>query len=138
MRNALCAGLCIGLAGLAVGSGCSLEAWKLRREGIAAFQVGKLDEARSKLAESIEREPNDARACYYLGRTLHAQGYQEDALYYYQCCLQREPAHAEARRWLNKAADELGPVAEELMFLPTGDGGAVQPTTRPGEQDAAQ
>ncbi|MBS3734304.1 MAG: tetratricopeptide repeat protein [Phycisphaerae bacterium] len=128
MRNTVTVGLCLCLLALLVLPGCWWKAMRLRDQGIAAFQVGQLDEARQHLAESIETEPGDAKAYYYMGRTLHAQGYLEDALYYYQCCLHVKPGHAEARQWLDKAASELGPIAEELMFLPA---------TRPAE-DADQ
>jgi tetratricopeptide (TPR) repeat protein len=108
---------CLALAALA-SSGCGQSASAHRDEGITAFQVGDLDRAKMLLGESIERSPGDPRALYYMGRVMHREGFYEQAVYYYQSCLSVRPGHPTARRWLDMAMAELGPVGPKLEFLP--------------------
>jgi len=99
--------LICGLALMAVLPGC--RAQHLRDSGISAFQVGRTDEARVLLKQSLDLEPSDGETLYYMGRAMQADGFYEQAIFYYQSCLQVEPGHKAAQKWLAKAMEALGP-----------------------------
>ncbi len=111
----------------AVAGGCNQEARDLRERGITEFQVGRVEDAQALLNEALEHDAGDAEALYYLGRILHREGLYEQAVFYYQSCLQVRPGHPVARRWLAMAMAELGPGAETLYFLPGQSPPAAQP-----------
>lgn len=117
MSRSFCVVFLAAAAALPLLSGCS-EAIHKRDRGISMFQVGRIEKAQELLAASIREDAGDPKAYYYMGRVMHAQEQYEEALYYYQCCLQLQPGHEEARAWLEKARTALGPVSDTLMFLP--------------------
>ncbi|MHC4983511.1 MAG: tetratricopeptide repeat protein [Planctomycetota bacterium] len=115
MKRILSYGLGCGLL-IVITSGCNLKARRLRDKGIAEFQIGRIDNARALLKQSVDLNASDPDALYYMGRVMHADKFYEQAVYYYRSCLQAKPSHLSAREWLAKAmaalgSEEKGPVA---------------------------
>ncbi|MDY6913153.1 MAG: tetratricopeptide repeat protein [Planctomycetota bacterium] len=99
-------------------AGCAPSIAELRSRGIGEFQVGHIPQARQLFQQVLERNPVDTAALYYTGRIHHAEGFYEQAIYYYQCSLDADPRNAEARTWLEKAQSEAGLVGKGLRFIP--------------------
>jgi len=112
-RFALC-GLCV----VALLAGCAPSADELRERGTSEFQVGRLAQAKAFFQRVLDRHPSDAESLYYMGRICQAEGRPDRAHFYYECCLDSDPRHQEARRWLAKAEQDMGPNAKDLRFLP--------------------
>ena len=98
--------------------GCQPTASDLAGKGITAFQVGDLDEAESLLEASLVRDPGQVDALYYMGRIQHAEGFLEQAIYYYQCALDENPGYEPAEIWLARAIAQRNRPGEDLIFLP--------------------
>jgi tetratricopeptide (TPR) repeat protein len=108
-----------GLCGLLFVVGCGPSFEQRREQGIGAFQVGNLDQARDQLRRVLHERPNDARALYYLGRVNYAQGRLPQAIYYFQSAIDADPALRDARVWLERAQAEAGEMGETLQFIPS-------------------
>ena len=91
---------------------------KLISEGIADFQVGKLDDAKAKLEAGLAAKPHHADGLFYMGRLHHVRGELGRAVFYYQCCLDAAPGHPGAKKYLAQARRQLGPEAETLRLVP--------------------
>jgi len=109
----LIGGLCAVLL-----AGCAPSPEELRDKAIAEFQLGRLDKAEDFIEQALSRDPAMPEALYYLGRIRHAQGFQEQAIYYYQCALDADPKCYPAQRWLEKAEQETGTTGPRLQFIP--------------------
>ena len=109
--------LCIVFGALLLG-GCMGHPSSLRDEGIEQFQTGHIAKARETFRTVLSRWPSDAESLYYMGRIVHADGHYLEAIYYYQCCLDAKPSHADARQWLAKAQADAGPGAEKIRYVP--------------------
>ena len=103
-------------AGLAGCRGRSYE--KLISEGIADFQVGKLDAAAAKLERGLAGKPHHADGLFYMGRLHHARGQVGRAIFYYQCCLDVAPGRPGVKKHLAQAQKQAGRMGETLRFLP--------------------
>jgi len=111
----------IAVAGLVlVGplAGCQSESEKLLTEGVSLYEAGQLDKARKKLETAVDHLPADSKALFYLARVYHAQGFYEQAIFYYQCCLSSVPCHAEAMKHLREATEAAGPAGPVLRIIP--------------------
>jgi len=107
-----------GLAMLGPLAGCQSEPEKLLTEGVSLYEAGQLDKARKKLETAVDHLPADSKALFYLGRVYHAQGFYEQAIFYYQCCLSSAPCHAEAMKHLREATKAAGPAGPVLRIIP--------------------
>ena len=103
-------------AGLSGCRGRSFE--KLIGEGIADFQIGKLDDAATKLERGLAGRPHHADGLFYMGQLHHARGQVGRAVFYYQCCLDIAPGYPGARKRLAQAQKQAGRMGETLRFLP--------------------
>ena len=112
-RLAMC-GICVVM----FFAGCTPSTAELRSRGTSEFQVGHIPQARQLFQQVLECSPADPVALYYMGRIHHAEGFYEQAIYYYQCSLDADPRNAEARTWLEKVQKEAGLVGKGLRFIP--------------------
>jgi len=88
-------------------SGCGPSAEDLRNKGIAEYQIGRTEQARALLQMSLDLDPVDPEALYYMGRAMHTDEFYEHAIFYYQACLHVSPGHSEVQEWLSKATTAL-------------------------------
>ena len=112
-RLALC-GLCAAM----LLAGCGPTPTQLREQGITQFQLGRHAEAEKSLQQCLDRTPTDPRALLYMGRTVHARGQYEWAMFYYQRCLELDASFELARLWLDKAQTAAGPSGARMRFIP--------------------
>lgn len=98
-------------------SGCQSDTAKLIAEGVNSYQLGHLDRARAKLTQALDQDPCPD-ALFYLGRVHHAQGFYEQAIFYYQCCLEGAPAYPGASKFLRQAQRAAGAVGPALQIIP--------------------
>ena len=106
-------------AALLLLAGCAApNADKLIAEGIANFQVGRIDDADAKLTKALHADPADADALFYMGRVHHARRFYEQAIYYYQCCIDVAPGYPGARKHLDRAQAQAGLMGKMLRFIP--------------------
>ncbi len=108
----------LGLVAMAMLSGCGPSTDDIRNRAISAFQVGRMAEAQENFDKVLASRPADSMSLFYLGRIRHAQGDTGMAIYFYQCAIDSDPTNQEARRWLARAKEEMGPTGESLQFLP--------------------
>jgi len=102
-----------------VASGCGPGLMETRQTAIDKFQLGKIDEAKALLDRVLSRYPSDGVSLFYMGRVYHAKGFHEQAVFYYQSCLDAEPRMtAEVRPWLDKAKADAGTAGQKLIFIP--------------------
>jgi len=99
-------------------AGCEPSVSELKSAGIAEYQLGNNQQARQVLQQVLERKPFDPDALYYMGRIVHDEGFQEQAIYYYQCCIDADPSYTAAQEWLTKAQEEIGQIGQVLQFIP--------------------
>ena len=83
-------------------AGCYSKTTVLRREAISEYQIGHNARAMELFQQVIVDEPADSESLYYLGRIMHAEGYDERAIYYFQAALDADSDNAEAAEWLDK------------------------------------
>lgn len=108
----------LGLVAMAVLSGCGPSTDEIRDKAISAFQVGRMAEAQDNFQKVLDRRPGDSMSYYYLGRIRHAQGDTGMAIHFYQNAIDCDPTNQEARRWLARAKEEMGPIGDTLQYLP--------------------
>jgi len=108
----------LGLCATLLLVGCSEGLVELRSNGISEFQLGHINQAKKVFQNVLERYPSDPDTLYYMGRVMHAEKFYEQAIYYYQCCLDADPSHKQAERWLVKAEEAAGPASRKLRFIP--------------------
>ena len=70
-------------------------------EGVYAWRENQLEPARFKLVQSLENDPGQPHAWYYLGDTLRVQGKSEEARVALERCLNLQPHHGRARASLD-------------------------------------
>jgi tetratricopeptide (TPR) repeat protein len=99
-------------------AGCTGPDLQLRARAIGEFQVGHVDEAKVLFSQALGRNPSDPVALYYLGRIAYAKADYEDAIYYFQCCVDSDPSYAEAYGWLSRAQKAAGSAGKLLRFIP--------------------
>ncbi len=81
---------------------------ELVKAGISEFQLGRPDTAKEMLQRALAQEPSHPAALFYMARIHHAQKSYVQAIYYYQCCLDADPANLEAANYLRQAQQEAG------------------------------
>jgi len=89
-----------------------------RNDAIAAFQVGHVAEAKDMFERALSWNPADPDALYYMGRISCVEQDWERAIYYFQCCIDADPAFPTARPWLLYAEKAAGTVGDKLRFIP--------------------
>ena len=99
-------------------AGCVGPDPELQTRAVSEFQVGHVTEAKVLFQQALDRYPCDPEALYYMGRIAHAQGAYEDAVYYFQCCLDADPAYADAYGWLARSEQAAGSAGRLLRFIP--------------------
>ena len=91
--------------------GCGPTPQQVRDEGIALYEAGRLAEAHDKLDTAVQVIAYDPPTLYYAGRTAYELGHAERAEFYFHCCLDVDPGHRGARRWLRALQAEEAPPA---------------------------
>ena len=81
---------------------------KNRQDAIAAFQVGRVAEAKALLERSLSWRPADPEALYYMGRIACTEQEWERAIGYFGRCIDVDPAFPTARQWLRFAEQSSG------------------------------
>ncbi len=115
----LAAMLLAGALAAAVLTGCGGPSTdELVNRAVADFQVGRVDRAKVLLGRALDRSPSHPLALFYMARIHHAEKSYEQAIYYYQCCLDADPSNAAARKHLAEALKAAGAVGEALRFIP--------------------
>ena len=76
-------------------------------EGMYAWRENQLELARYKLAQSLEHDPGQPHAWYYLGDTLRLLGKSEEARGALERCLNLQPHHGRARAALGHVGGVL-------------------------------
>ncbi|KKL26948.1 hypothetical protein LCGC14_2390130 [marine sediment metagenome] len=111
--------LAVLVAGVA-GPGCGGPAApdELVNLAVADLQTGRIDRARAMLTRALDQSPSHARALFYMGRLHHAEKFYEQAVYYYQCCLDADPGYVAARTHLAEAQKLAGAAGDKLRFIP--------------------
>ena len=100
-------------------SGCGgVDTRQLVRQGVSQLQTGRLDEAEATLKRALAVSPSDPAALFYMGRVYHAQEFYEQAVYYYQCCLDADPGYPDVTKYLAQAQRQAGPAGAKLRFIP--------------------
>lgn len=118
MRRTSVALLAIGIAAAAL-AGCHTPTTaQLVDQGVTEFQVGRQDKAKATLGRALDQSPSDPRALFYMGRICHLEEFYEQAIYYYQCCIDADPSRADAQRHLDEAQAKAGPTGSRLRFIP--------------------
>ena len=87
-------------------------------EATSLMQVGRLAQAKTLLHVALNRDPYNAQALYVMGRVQHAEGNLDQAIYYYQCALSSDPAHAAAAANLKRARQEAGATTPGVKIIP--------------------
>jgi len=72
------------------------SAWPPHDLGALLLRLQQLKEAENALRESLRYDPGFAMAHYHLGRTLEAEGRDNEAIYEYRAATSHEPAVLEA------------------------------------------
>ncbi len=106
----------IACATALLASGCqSPTISALFKAGVSEYQLGHLEAARQRLTQVLNRSPSHPGALFYMGRISHAEKRYEEAIYYYRCCLDADPAYPgvaelllEARRQIRTGAGGPG------------------------------
>jgi tetratricopeptide (TPR) repeat protein len=106
-----------GLLALVVIGGCGSSLQERRNLAVSNFQENRFEEAKSQFKQIVDRNPDDAASCYYLGLIAQSEGKLTDAIYYYQCALTADPSLDAARTMLARAQAQ-SPTGKELIFLP--------------------
>ena len=100
-------------------SGCRGRSYdKLISDGVADFQVGRLEAAAAKLERGLAGKPHHADGLFYMGRLHHTRGQLARALFYYECCLDAAPGHPGVKKHLAQVRRQLGATAETLRVVP--------------------
>ena len=100
-------------------SGCGgPDTRQLVTRGISQFQTGRLDQAEATLKQALAVSPSDPDALFYMGRVCQARGFYEQAVYYYQCCLDAVPGYPGLTEQLAQAQRQAGPAGTKLRFIP--------------------
>lgn len=107
-----------GLGAMLFLAGCAPSAAELRERAVSEFQVQNMPEAQTLLERALDKSPFDAVSLFYMGRIKHVQGNYEQAMSYYQRAMKMDPSLAEARTWLARAEEQLGPTGKMLRYVP--------------------
>ena len=73
-------------------------------EGMDAWRENQLELARLKFAQSVEKDPEQPHAWYYLGDTLRVLGKSQEARVALKRCLNLQPHHGRAHVLMGRAA----------------------------------
>ena len=99
----------VGLAMLAVGCASPDEnSIQNRNDGIAAFQAGHRADAKRLFERTLSWRPADPQALYYMGRIACDEQEWEQAIGYFDKCLNVDPGFPTARQWLKYAEEASG------------------------------
>lgn len=110
-------GICAVLAA-AFAAGCGPSPEDIRTQAVSKIQLGHVDEAKQLFQRVLDRRPSDPVALYHMGRIAQTEGFHEQAVYYFQCCLDAAPGFYEARDQLDEARRQAGAAGDKLMFIP--------------------
>ncbi|MDY7011138.1 MAG: tetratricopeptide repeat protein [Planctomycetota bacterium] len=118
MKRAILASFAVFIC-VSVVSGCGGPGTRqLVTRGVSQFQTGRLDEAEATLKRALAVSPSDPDALFYMGRVYHVSGFYEQAVYYYQCCLDAVPGYPGLAEYLAQAQRQAGPAGTKLRFIP--------------------
>jgi tetratricopeptide (TPR) repeat protein len=107
-----------GLCAAFLLAGCEPSNVELRNKGIGEFEVGHMPQAKELFERILDRNHSDRDSLYYMGRICQAEGQYERAMYYYQCALDIDPSHKDARHYLAQAQEQAGIAGQHLRFIP--------------------
>jgi tetratricopeptide (TPR) repeat protein len=91
-----------------------LDAFDLKIAALDQTLVGDLVSADRLLTRSVAKNPSDAEAWYYLGRTKYNEDRFEEAVHAFQKCLAVEPRHVKAQDNLGLSYAALGRAEEAI------------------------
>ena len=78
------------------------------REAIAAYYRER----------GLDVDPTHPDALYYLGRIYHNERFYEQAIFYYQACLDTDPSYPLAADFLDQAQRQAGRTGPKLRIIP--------------------
>jgi tetratricopeptide (TPR) repeat protein len=88
-------------------AGCGPSNKELVVQGRSQLDTGNLEQAKALFQRVLDRRPHDPDALYYMGRTYHQQGLFTQAIYYYKCAMDLDPAFAAAAHYKRMAEEQL-------------------------------
>lgn len=88
-----------------------------RRMGIAAFSLGKFEDALNSLLVSNKREPDVYETNYYLGRGFYEKNMNEKAIICFKKCKLIDPHKTDVNEYLARALFKLQKYKDSLPFL---------------------
>ena len=106
-----------GMVAVMLIAGCG-PSTSYRKVAITEFDVGHIDKAKPMFRQALQADPSDPVALYYMGRIYCEEQDWENAIYYFQCCLDVSPGNADARAWLLKAEEATEALGTKLRFIP--------------------
>lgn len=112
----------LALLGLIFLAGCGPSLVQQRNEGLASLNAADNVKAQKQFQIIADRYPGDAMTFFYLGRSYHAQGQYEMAIFEYQNALTINPGLTEASQWLDRAIKESGQTGAMLKSTGTAQG----------------
>jgi len=95
------------------------SAFDLKIVALNYVLLGAYGDADRWLTRSLERNPQDAQAWYYLGRTKYSENRFEEAIGAFQQCLKLDPANVKAEDNLGLSYQGLGKTNEALTAFQT-------------------
>lgn len=88
-----------------------------RRMGIAAFNLGKFDDAVNSLLISTKKEPDVFETNFYLGRAFYEKGVYDKAIICFKKCKLANPERTEVNEYLARALFKMQKYKDCLPFL---------------------
>ncbi len=132
-RLTLC-GLVFALAMASGLAGCGIferPVSEQRNDAISDYDVGRFEQAESKLKRITENHPGDALSFYYLGRVKESQNQYEWARIYYTDALTYDPKMTAARRQLDQLLKKAPGLVSPEQPLPKTEDLPEPPTPTP-------
>lgn len=119
MKTAITVTLVALLSLLAAGCGPSNR--ELVVQGRSQLDTGNIEQAKALFQRVLDRRPHDPDALYYMGRSYHQQGLFLQAIYFYKCALDLDPAFAAAAHYKRMAQEQLEAQPEPAPTEPAPD-----------------
>jgi tetratricopeptide (TPR) repeat protein len=123
-------GVCLLLAAVALGMGCTANVSELRADGIEQFRNRQYVESMATFREVLERSPNDAQGNYYMGLNYRASAVRkfnegniaaarrelDTAVIYFAQAIKSWPNYMAAVAAKNEALELVGKYDEALSL----------------------
>jgi tetratricopeptide (TPR) repeat protein len=99
-------------------AGCGPNTQPMVDEAAGLYQAGHLDRAKARFEQVLDVDPTHPDAHYYLGRIYHNERFYEQAIFYYQACLDTDPSYPLAADFLDQAQRQAGRTGPKLRIIP--------------------